>query len=286
LRPGEAEKRFRLGRYLPFEDLGVFVEHYWVVEWDLKGHEPYVQEVLPHPCVHLTVEGDGSRVNGVMTKKFSYRLAGEGRVLGVRFKPGAFYPFWGSPISELTDASVGVGEAFGAEGEAFERAVLGAETDGEMVEVAEAFIRERLPEPDADADLAGKIVGCMVADRELTGVDEVAERFGLGKRKLQRIFHRHVGVSPKWVILRARVHDVTDRLADGGAANWAELALDLGYFDQAHFVRDFKALVGVAPATYAKRIRSNPPYTRPQRAPEDRPPARSAVSRALPFPRP
>jgi AraC-like DNA-binding protein len=256
LQPGEAEERFRLARYLPSEDLGPLVEHYWVVEWDLKGREPYVQEVLPHPCVHLTVEGDGSKVYGVVTKKFSYRLVGEGRVLGVRFKPGAFYPFWGSPISGLTDASVGVPRAFGAGGEAFERAVLGAGTDGEMVGVAEAFLRERSPGRDANAELAVRIVACMVTDRELTGVDEAAARFGLGKRKLQRLFHRYVGVGPKWVILRARIHDATDRLADGGAANWAELALDLGYFDQAHFVRDFKALVGVAPAMYAKRIRS------------------------------
>lgn len=256
LNPGEAEKRFRLARYLPSEDLGSFVEHYWVVEWDLRGRQPYVQEVLPHPCVHLTVEEDGSNVYGVMTRRFSYRLAGEGRVLGVRFKPGAFYPFWGSPVSALTDASVGAREAFGAAGEAFEQAVLGAGTDGQMVGAAEAFLRGRSRRRDANAELAGRIVACMVADRELTGVDEAAARIGLGKRALQRLFRRYVGVGPKWVILRARIHDATDRLAGGGAVNWAELALDLGYFDQAHFVRDFKALVGVAPATYAKRARS------------------------------
>lgn len=256
LRPGEAQERFRLARYLPSEDLGFFVEHYWVVEWDLRGCEPYVQETLPHPCVHLTVEGDGSKVYGVMTKKFSYRLTGEGRVLGVKFKPGGFYPFWRAPVSELTDASMSVREAFGAEGEAFERVALGVGTDGEMVEVAEAFLTEQSPERDADAELVGRIVACTVDDRELTKVDEVAAKFGLGKRKLQRLFYRYVGLGPKWVILRSRIHDATDRLADGGVANWAELALNLGYFDQAHFVKDFKALVGVAPATYARRIRS------------------------------
>lgn len=57
------------------------------------------------------------------------------------------------------------------------------------------------------------------------------------------------------MILRGRIHGATNRLAGGGAANWAELALDLGYFDQAHFVRDFEALVGTAPVTYAMRVR-------------------------------
>ena len=256
MRPGEARERFRLARYLPSEELAPVVEHYWVVGWDLRSQKPYVQEVLPHPCVHLTVEGDGSKVYGVMTGKFSYRLTGEGRVLGIRFKPGVFYPIWGSPVSGLTDASVGLREAFGLEGEAFEAAVLAAENDEEMVEIAEAFLRKRLPERDADAELAGRIVASIVADRELTRVEDVAARFSMEKRRLQRLFHRYVGVGPKWVILRGRIHDATDMLADGEAANWAELALELGYFDQAHFVKDFKALIGVAPATYAERVRS------------------------------
>jgi AraC-like DNA-binding protein len=59
------------------------------------------------------------------------------------------------------------------------------------------------------------------------------------------------------VILRSRIHDATDRLADGGAVKWTELALELGYFDQAPFNRDFKAIVGVAPAKYANDIRSS-----------------------------
>lgn len=256
LRPGEARERFRLARYLPSEKLASVLEHYWIVEWDLRGQKPYVQEVLPHPCVHLTVEGDGSKVYGVMTGKFSYRLTGEDRVLGIKFKPGAFYPFWGSPVSEITNASLSLREAFGAEGVAFETAVLGAKSDGEMVEVAEAFLLGRSPELGADAKLVERIVASIVEDRELTTVEDVAMKFGLGKRKLQRLFYRYVGVGPKWVILRGRVHDATDRLADGDTANWAELALDLGYFDQAHFVRDFKALVGVTPATYARRVRS------------------------------
>lgn len=256
LRPGEAQERFRLARYLPSENLGLFVEHYWIVEWDLQGQKPYVQETLPHPCVHLTIERYGSKVYGVMTEKFSYQLTEEGRVLGIRFKPGAFYPFWGYPVSALTDASVDLKEAFGAKGDAFEAAVLGAKSDGEMVEVAEAFLRDRSPELNADAELVERIVASIVDDRELTRVEDVATKFALGKRTLQRLFDRYVGVGPKWVILRGRLHDATDRLADGEAANWAELALNLGYFDQAHFVRDFKALVGVAPATYARHMRS------------------------------
>src|SRR5215213_1442350 len=87
------EKRFRLSRHLPSHALRFFIEHYWIVRWDLRGREPYLQETLPHPCVHLVIERGRSGIVGVMTGKFSHLLADEGRVFGVKFRPGAFYPF-------------------------------------------------------------------------------------------------------------------------------------------------------------------------------------------------
>jgi AraC-like DNA-binding protein len=83
-------------------------------------------------------------------------------------------------------------------------------------------------------------------------VDHVVERAGMGKRTLQRLFHEYVGVSPKWVIQRYRLHEAAQRLADDPDLSLADLALDLGYCDQAHFVRDFRSVVGRPPAAYAR----------------------------------
>ena len=76
-------------------------------------------------------------------------------------------------------------------------------------------------------------------------------RFGLSARSLQRLFRRYVGVGPKWVLQRYRLHEAAERIADGEGGDWAAFALELGYFDQAHFIKDFKALVGCSPAEYA-----------------------------------
>ena len=73
----------------------------------------------------------------------------------------------------------------------------------------------------------------------------------MSARTLQRLFRRYVGVGPKWVLQRYRLHEAAERIADGYDGDWAALALDLGYFDQAHFIKDFKALVGCSPAEYA-----------------------------------
>ena len=267
LNPGAGEERFRLSRHLPSQDLGFFVERYWIVEWDLRGREPYLQENLPHPAVNLVIERGRSRIYGVEVKgKSSYLLSGKGRVFGVKFRPGAFYPFLKSPLSGLTGGSIVVEEVFGAGGETLEGVVLSARDEGEMAGLAEAFFRERLPERDENVEAINRVVDLIVAEREITRVEEAANRLNMSRRTLQRLFGRYVGVGPKWVIRRYRLQEAADRLAEGGAVDWAEMALDLGCFDQAHFVKDFKALVGVAPATYAKRIGPTSAWNRSENA--------------------
>jgi AraC-like DNA-binding protein len=74
-----------------------------------------------------------------------------------------------------------------------------------------------------------------------------------GVRRLQRLFADYVGVGPKWVIRRYRLHEITERMAAGGRIDWLRLALQLGYADQAHLSRDFTAIVGETPTRYAQR---------------------------------
>ena len=73
---------------------------------------------------------------------------------------------------------------------------------------------------------------------------------GLTARSLQRLFAEYVGVSPKWVMRRARLHEAAQRASGGEPIDWAELAADLGYADQAHLSRDFTATLGVSPTKY------------------------------------
>jgi AraC-like DNA-binding protein len=96
-----------------------------------------------------------------------------------------------------------------------------------------------------------RMARAMLDDPSIARVEDLTERFGMSARTLQRLFRRYVGVGPKWVLQRYRLHEAAERIADGYSGDWAALALDLGYFDQAHFIKDFKALVGCSPAEYA-----------------------------------
>lgn len=237
---GGAWTRFqRHGFLAPAPELARWVERYWVVSW--RYREPYRQKIVPYPNVHLTF-GDGTAtVTGVATRFTTRVLAGNSGVFGVAFRPGCFRPFLGGPVSALTDRVVDAGEIFRD---------LPAEPGRDAVE---AFLHTHLPASDPAAFEAADIVATIAAHPELTRVDDLARRCGTSVRQLQRLFAEYVGVGPKWVIRRYRLREVTARLESGAPVDWAALAADLGYADQAHFARDFKDLFGEPPTAYAQR---------------------------------
>jgi len=240
------------GRHRPAPALEPFVEHYWSVAWDLRGQAPVTRETLPHPSVHLVIEAGRSGLAGPSTARFSRTLEGRGRALGIKFLPGGFRPFWRGPVSELADRVLGLDAAFGQTGLDLEAAVLACGDDEDAaVSEAEAFLMARQPEPDAESLLANRVVARILEDRHLMRAESVAEEAGLSLRALQRLFNERIGVSPKWVIRRYRLHEAMARLESGEGLDLARLALDLGYFDQAHFNRDFKAVLGRTPGNYA-----------------------------------
>jgi AraC-like DNA-binding protein len=251
LNPRAGEERFAFTRHAPAPELAAVVERYWTVRWDLRGRPPYAQETLPYPCVNVVFGTHRPGVHGVCTTRFVAHLEGEGWVVGIKFRPGGFRPFASFPMVDLTDRELAITDVFGAAGAAVDRAVRTAPTDAERVPLAEDFLRGCRPPYDADALEAARAVDLARGDLSIARAADLAVRSGIGLRSLQRLFRSHVGVSPKWVIRRFRVQDAAERAAAGTAVDWAAVALDLGYFDQSHFTRDFKAQIGRTPAEYA-----------------------------------
>jgi AraC-like DNA-binding protein len=251
--------RYRHARYHPSPDLAAFVEHYWSVQWDLRGLAPERVETLPHPSVHMIFERDGgSRIAGVARGKFSRLLTGLGGVFAVKFRPGGFYPFAGVPITTFADSTVSLPSVFGADGEALARALSSESEDSARITVVEEFLRRRRPGSDETVSRVAEMVYAVAGDRSILRVEDLVDRYGANMRTLQRLFAKYVGASPKWVIQRYRLHEAAEQLAAAGSISQSALALSLGYSDQAHFVRDFKAMVGTSPAAYARQARPGP----------------------------
>ncbi|AXK33755.1 AraC family transcriptional regulator [Streptomyces armeniacus] len=253
--PASLFTRVRFRRRDPAPALRPYLEHYWLIDWDLS--EPYCSHVVPHPSVNVVFERfagqpDFGEVSGVGLELFTQKLEATGRVCGVQFRPGGFRPFApGHPVSHWTGRRVPLSDAFPGAADGDTTRVLDEDTDDGRVAALDAFLLEYGPRPDGDAERAMDLVQRIREDREVRRVAAFAAGQGLSVRSLQRLFAAYVGVSPKWVLLRYRIHEALERAADGAETDWAGLAAELGYSDQAHLVRDFTATVGVPPSAYA-----------------------------------
>ncbi|SDI18663.1 AraC-type DNA-binding protein [Sinosporangium album] len=257
LHPGRGATVISLSRHKPAVRLARIVEFYWLVRWDRRGLPAYEQKVLSHPNVHLVFEAPRAHVYGVDRSLFVRRLEGAGHVWGVKFRPGGFRPFTDRPVADLADRAVPAGEFFGPEVDRLNAGVLGGPADAAgIASFVDSFLLGRLPEPDPVVERVAAMVEHITATSELRRVDQVAEEFGVSVRRLQRLFAEYVGAAPKWVLRRARLHEAAERAAGSGGVDWAAVAADLGYADQAHFTRDFTAAVGVSPARYAESGRA------------------------------
>lgn len=241
---------FRHARRSASAELAPWVDHYWMVYWDLRGAEPREVGTLPHPNVHVVFEREGSKAWGVSTAKFTRKLEGASHSFGIKFKPGGFFPFLKAPVVGIADCAIPVVDVFGREASALEETILSTQDEDTMMRAANDFLLRRMPEPDAKTGLAGELVERILREKDILTVNDLAGRSKMTLRSLQRLFSQYVGVSPKWVIRRYRLHELLERMHSGESLNFAALAIELGYFDQAHLIRDFKAIVGYAPTSY------------------------------------
>lgn len=248
---------FRVRRFCPSDDLAWCVDVFWVSAWDVPDGRVAVTRVLPHPSVNLTLEHGRLRVTGVPDGVFSRRLVGRQSTFGVKFAVGAFRLLVGSDVGALSGTgqpaeSVLPGSA------ALERSLREADDDDRRAALVERYLRERRVSPTPALRLVQDAVTALTEDPQVRRVGDVAHRLRVSSRTLQRLFADYVGVSPGWVLRRGRLHAAAERVmglsTSSGPSPWADVAAELGYADQAHFIRDFRAVLGVTPASWAAAL--------------------------------
>ncbi len=247
-------RRIDVSRFEPDASLVPWVDTYWGTRWDLRGQAPHDTRVLSDPTVHLVIERAASRVVGAHRLRFSRRLEGRGRILGTKLWPAAIRGFADVPVSRWTDRIVPLAQVIDVDVAKLERAVLAIDDDGAAFELL-ADTWRRFATPLDEAALLARAIVEHVADTEgVVRVEQLVLHFGIDERALQRLFVRNIGVTPKWVIRRVRLQEAAAWLERSPPPALAELAARLGYADQAHFARDFTAVVGKSPRAFAKAL--------------------------------
>ncbi|XDD54593.1 DUF6597 domain-containing transcriptional factor [Leptospira sp. WS4.C2] len=254
LRQTKANLVAKHNRFFANTKLDFFIEHFWTVSWDLTGKEPYLAETLPYPSIHIVFEKGNSKIFGVTKGRFSILLEGKGSVFGIKFRPGGFYPFFQKNISTLTNKTIPISELTKSEILPLENEIFQKEDEESRIKIIETWLENILPESDPKIPLINSVIDKIKEDRSIQSVDQISKLFSINLRSLQRLFREYVGVSPKWVIQRFRIQEVAERIEKEKSIHYAEMALELGYYDQAHFIKDFKNTIGLSPEEYLKTI--------------------------------
>ena len=243
-------------RYAPSEHLTSLVDRYWIPVWSLPA--PSTQSTLQHPVCLVVVSDSYARLYGVARGRSSVTLEGDGWAVGTMFTPATGRLVLSRSVADLTDTWTELDDVLpaahaGLVGEVRE-AMAGDPHDpvahADAIAAVERWLASYLP-VDEQGLLVNRLVTWLRDHPEVTRVDEVAVELGMTERSLQRLVVQRIGLSPKWLLQRRRLHDAVQALK-AGATSLADVAATLGYTDQAHFTHDFRTVTGMTPGEYLR----------------------------------
>jgi AraC-like DNA-binding protein len=241
--PGYREHR-------PAPDLAPWIECFWTrgPERDART-AAQAYRILPDGCADILFDLSGrvdAFVVGPMTRALVLAPGPRDRFLGVRFHPGAASAFLDVPLSTLVDARVGLDAIWPDAAEACDE-IGEAGAAGRAIGAFEGRLRARLRRGDALEPRIQGIVGELAEAGESTSVADLAARAGITRQHLRRLFAQHVGYGPKKLARILRLRRALRLMQTRRGRTLATLALDAGYYDQAHMNADFRDLAGRPP---------------------------------------
>ena len=255
--PGDASHVMH--RYPADPEFAGLLQRFWVPVWSVPPGTEAPQRVLQHPVCLLVVAHDYARFYGVVSGLSTTTLTGTGWAVGVMCAPAAGSLIARGSMTRFTDRHVDVREVLGPAGEQLMTRVRAAMAPDPSDPTAHAAamaafgdaLRPLLPVDD-EGLLVNRVVEFVEGDSDVVRVSQVCEEFDLSERALQRLVHRRLGLTPKWLIQRRRLQEAAERLRTG-PVDLAELAAQLGYADQPHLTRDFGQVTGMTPRQFADR---------------------------------
>jgi AraC-like DNA-binding protein len=191
-------------------------------------------------------------LTGPRTGCFAIDTASEDRVIGIQFQPGGTFPFFREPAGEIANQSLPLDCLWSRAGEIREQ-LLGAPSVDAMFAVLEKALLDRMVRPLEfhPAIVFARFHICRAP--HVATIAGVVDRIGLSQRRFIELFRDQIGLSPKSFCRVRRFQRVLQTVHRKESVDWVQVALDGGYYDQAHFIHDFQAFAGMTPAAYLAR---------------------------------
>jgi len=253
------------------EDLSTFIKCYWTLE-SLKEQTPEKQTIVPDGCMEMIFHyGDLFRqytengnsiiqprcfVIGQLTRPLEIEPTGETGIFSVRFHPDGFMPFSTISIKEIENTTVSLEKLFGKIGLEIEQAILKANSTTERIKLVETFLLNRLADTETVDQIVKSTVETILTANGQLSIDEISKQKNINRRQLERKFSSTIGLSPKQLSKTIRLQATLKMLLNKKFTSLTALAYESEYYDQAHFIKDFKELTGFTPKEfYGKNLK-------------------------------
>ena len=254
-------------RHVPGPPLSKFVDMLWLYEGYTQPHAK--ERILPTGEMQIVINlledrssvydrddtdhcqnFGGSLLSGAHSRYQVIGTAQQASVIGVHFRPGGAFPFLRRPAGELRDTTVSLDALWGRTAIDLRDRLLEAETHQTRFEILEQALLAELARGFDHDDAVGFALRRFMAAPHVTTMASVSEQIGLSPKRFIQAFRDETGFTPKVFCRIRRFHRALDRMEGRQSVEWANVALDCGYFDQAHFIHDFRAFSGINPSSY------------------------------------
>jgi AraC-like DNA-binding protein len=252
----------------PKPPLSEFVDSFWLYEGHATEHK--IERILPTGTLELVINLRQNELRFYDTKlpencsRFSGAIisgahgrgiapAAEAFLIGVHFKPGGAFPFLGLPAGELIDTHIDLDTLWGLSAVRLRERLCAARTTAERFQLLQQALLNRLCNGREKHYAVSATLEMFAKNQVQPTVREAAKYLGLSQRRLIEVFKAEVGMTPKLFSRIQRFQQTRTLIQQNPSHNWAGLALDLGYFDQSHLIREFLEFSGLSPTAYLTR---------------------------------
>jgi AraC-like DNA-binding protein len=253
-------------QYEVCEELQPFVKCYWSLEAPAET-VPEKQRIVPDGCMEMIFHyGDQYKqytstgetmlqprcfVFGQIITPLEIEPTGISGIIAARFQPEGFFPFASLPLAAMNDRAIPLAELFERDTAiSFEERVLHADNNADRVKLIGNFLLGKVQTTEAITRIASAAVQVLLESKGQHSIDEISDRLQVNRRQLERKFSEATGMSPKQFSKISRLQAALKLIGQGAFNNLTDLALEAGYYDQAHFIKDFREFTGVSPKQF------------------------------------
>ncbi len=249
----------------PNSELAAFVKCYWTLESE-KENTPLKNTIVPDGTMKLIFHYGDTYIHhpnhkesiilpkcfliGQLTRPYVIEPLGITGSFVVRFYPNGFLPFTTIPIKEMENTAVPLNKLFGKDGEEIGKKILKATATSESINLIETFLLKRLTDKQTIDKVVKLTIETILDANGKFSVNEHSIQNNINRRQLTRKFSTTIGLSPKQLSKTIRIQATLKTLLAKEVISFTDLAYENEYFDQAHFIKDFKEFTGLTPKEF------------------------------------